>query len=121
MYIADMFSGGYKLRFGRLLTIACMVAIVMPLFTQANSYSQNNFLSLYQHKPTSFSAVSTGGFVGTLENGESFTQVPILTHQSHRIHKFSTQESHFYISDQGTFIASSDLVALSIYSYLLAA
>jgi hypothetical protein len=65
--------------------------------------------------------LATGGFAGTLENGATFTQVPIVNNQSYRLHKFSTQQVHFYVSDQGVFAAANDLAALSIYTYLAAA
>jgi hypothetical protein len=100
-------------------TFALLFAVVflMPFSAYAN-YTSENFIFSYHYKPVTFSLLSTGGFSGTLENGTTFTQIPVLTEPSVRLHKFMIDDVHFYISDQGTFQASTDLIALSIYSYL---
>lgn len=101
------------------ITIALLaVVLVIPLSSHAATYTNENFLFSYHYKPVSFSLTANGGFIGTLENGAEFQQVPILTEPSVRLHKFTIDNASFYISDRGTIQASSNLVALSIYSYL---
>lgn len=99
-------------------TVLFAAALMIPMSTQANSYTNENFLFSYHYKPATFSLLATGGFIGTLKNGSTFKQIPVVSGPSARLHKFVVDDAHFYISDQGTFQASSDLIALSIYSYL---
>lgn len=99
-------------------TALCAVAFLTPVYAHANTYTTENFLFSYHYKPATFSLATNGGFTGTLENGTNFTQTPIITDPSVRLHKFTIDDAYFYISDKGTFQASSNIVALSIYSYL---
>ena len=94
------------------------VVFVIPFLSHAAIYTNENFLFSYHYKPVSFSLTANGGFIGTLENGAEFQQVPILTDPSVRLHKFTVDNAYFYISDKGTIQASNNLAALSIYSYL---
>jgi len=106
------------MRFFSVLVVAGVFC--SPSFALADTYTQENFLFSYHYKPVTFSLVTGGGFTGTLENGTTFNQVPVVTESSIRLHKFIVGEAYFYVSDQGTFQASDNLVALSIYSYLTA-
>jgi len=94
------------------------VLLVVPIFTQAGNYSNENFFSSYHYKPTTFTLGPSGNFTGTLANGSTFTQAPVVNERSIRLHKFTVDDAFFYTSDKGSFRASSDLIALSIYSYL---
>jgi hypothetical protein len=94
------------------------VLLVVPIFTQARSYSNENFFSSYHYKPITFTLGPSGSFTGTLANGSTFTQAPVVNERSIRLHKFTVDDAFFYTSDKGFFRASSDLIALSIYSYL---
>lgn len=104
-----------------ILTVVCAITLLMPTFVHATFYTNENFLFTYHYKPVSFAALAGGGFKGTLENGTTFTQTPVLTDRSLRLHKFMVDDAFFYISDKGTFQASSDLAALSIYTYIASA
>ena len=113
-----MFIGGLRKLSVQIFTALCGVVFLIPMYTHADSYTTKNFLFSYHYKPATFSLLSDGGFTGTLENGTTFNQMPVVTESSLRLHKFTIDDVHFYISDQGTFQASTDLIALSIYSYL---
>lgn len=113
-----MFSAAKQILSVHILTVLFAVAFLTPVAVQASTYTNENFLFSYHYQPVTFSLLVNGGFTGTLANGSTFKQVPILTESSIRLHKFTIDDAHFYVSDQGTFQASSNLIALSIYSYL---
>ena len=99
-------------------TLVFIVLGTLPLQASGQTYTKENFLFSYHYKPVSFSLADDGSFYGTLENGSVFSQAPILSNPSVRLNKFTVDQAAFYTSDQGTFQASTNLVALSIYSYL---
>ena len=108
-------------RFGilRYKTAYIVLALLLtPLLVDASDYTRTNFLFTYHDKPATFTKTAAGGFVGVTENGTAFTQTPIISHSEYRLHRFQIEQAFFYVSDKGTFQASNDLVALSIYSYL---
>ncbi len=64
--------------------------------------------------PVSFASDGNGGFFGTTESDDYFTQTPVANNLNLKLHKFVIGDAFFYISAQGAFKAPSDLVALSI-------
>jgi len=66
-------------------------------------------------KPAYFVVVDRDNFYGQTTTGEAFTQTRIVSDVSLRIHKFTLGSLYFYISDKGTFSATNDLKAISIY------
>jgi len=113
-----MFTGFLRVISVQIFTALFAAALLIPFSTHADTYTNQNFLFTYHYKPATFSLLANGGFAGRLENGSTFKQVPVLSEPSVRLHKFVVDDAYFYISAQGTFQASSNLVALSIYSYL---
>ena len=78
-------------------------------------YTNENFHTVEHEKPVHFEQLSDGSFWGYTESGREFRQVPVPNRYDVRIHKFMIDEAFFYITDQGTIFADTDLQALSIY------
>jgi len=98
-----------------ILTLLITLCLAVPSLSLAYYTPENFTLNGTHSPPASFSLDGTGGFFGLTADGNLFTQKPIVNSKNVRLHKFSINKAYFYISDRGTFLASSDLVALSIY------
>lgn len=101
-----------------LFAIILVTVLLMPHSLAAESYTRDNFLFTHHTKPVSFTQTASGAFFGVTEDGTSFQQVPVISQAGFRLHRFQIDQAFFYVSDHGTFQASTDLMALSIYSYL---
>lgn len=98
----------------RLLPLAALLVLALPLVTVA-APPPAGYLTAEHPAPTEFRADGTGGFVGVLDTGASFTQRPVVTDTSVRLHRFEVGDWHFYVSDRGAFTATTDLAAVSRY------
>ena len=58
---------------------------------------------------------SSGGFYGETETGLSFTAQPVLNDYSIKLHKFTINDTFWYVTDRGVIEAVGDLEAVSIY------
>lgn len=58
---------------------------------------------------------TTDGFYGALTSGVTFRQGPILTNSDVLLHKMVVEDAYWYIDRQGSFMADSDVAALSIH------
>lgn len=98
----------------RLLPLGALLVLAVPLLTKA-APPPAGYLTAEHPAPAEFRADGVGGFVGVLSTGASFTQRPVVTDTSVRLHRFAVGDWHFYVSDRGAFTAESDLVAISRY------
>lgn len=78
-------------------------------------YTNENFWSSEHDQPASFTQDTLGNFSGTTITGKLFTQITIANEYNFRLQRFAIDEAFFYVSDRGVIIASSDIVAVSIY------
>ncbi|MCA9363130.1 hypothetical protein KC851_02325 [Candidatus Kaiserbacteria bacterium] len=97
-----------------IITILVLPAVGRA-FAVPSTYTNENFSNSFQDKPLTFSKTADNVFYGVTESGKIFTQTPVISTISVRLHRFSIDDATFYISNKGTFTAVSDLEALSIY------
>jgi hypothetical protein len=78
-------------------------------------YTNENFFTTEHDAPASFTQDSFGNFSGLTISGKLFTQKKVVTDLAVRLHLFTIDQAHFYVSGQGIIQADTDTVALSIY------
>jgi hypothetical protein len=74
------------------------------------------FFTSYQAPPAWWQQDGQGGFFGQTTHGDTFSQRQVfISGSTVRLHQFTVGDASFYISDRGIILASSDMLALSMY------
>lgn len=89
--------------------------LLVYLPVQAFVYTNENFHKVPHEQPVYFEQRTDGSFWGYTETGREFTQTPVPNQYDVRMHRFAIDDAFFYVTDQGTIFADTDLQALSIY------
>lgn len=96
--------------------LLALLLLIIPLLTNAFTYTQENILTTYQEAPASFSFNEYGEVSGATVSGIPFHQRNVLV-DGYNIHlqRFDIGLAYWYVSDRGIIWADNDLAALSIY------
>jgi hypothetical protein len=98
----------------RIALFSLWLSLIFPSGVMANGVTdiQNPLLD---EVPAWLMSDSLGGFYGETETGLSFTEQSVVNDYSIKLHKFTINDTFWYVTDRGVIEAVNDLEAVSIY------